>query len=138
MASFIDTNVLIYLVDEAFPEKKARAQEIVDEKLKSGNGIVSTQVLQEFYANSTRKLREPISSEAAEEMIREFVRSAHVVQNDTEVILAAISRTRTMSISFWDALIIEAALKGGAEKLLTEDLNHGQIIDGLEIANPFI
>lgn len=138
MASFLDTNVLLYFVDKTEPEKRARAAEVVDRDLRSGNVVISTQVLQEFYYNATRKLPAPLSSKVAEETVREFARSATVIQADTAMILAAIARTRTMSVSFWDALIVEAALKGGAEKLLTEDLQNGQVINGLRIENPFI
>ncbi len=138
MASFLDTNVLLCFVDETEPAKKERAAEIVDRDLRSGNIVLSTQVLQEFYSNATRKLQKPLSSEVAEETVREFTRSAQVVQVDIAVILAAVARTGTMSISFWDALIVEAALKGRAERLLTEDLQDGQVVDGLRIENPFI
>ncbi len=64
-------------------------------------------------------------------------RKRHFIGVDAERILAAIGRSRRMLLSFWDALIIETALAGGAERLLTEDLQHGQIIDGLQIENPF-
>lgn len=94
--------------------------------------------MQEFYNNATRKLQEPLDSEAAERSVKRFIEISTVVQVDTAVILAAIARARTMSISFWDALIVEAALKGGANRLFTEDLHHGQIVDGLRIENPFI
>ncbi|CAN5463247.1 MAG: PIN domain-containing protein [Actinomycetota bacterium] len=138
MASSLDTNVLLYFVDDAETEKQARAKEVVEREMTAGTMLVSTQVLQEFYNNATRKLQMPLSSEAAERSVRRFIEISIVIQIDTEIILAAIARTRTMSISFWDALIVEAALKGGAEKLITEDLNHGQTVDGLRIENPFI
>lgn len=138
MASFVDTNVLIYFHDDEEPEKQVRAEEVIKREAQDGTMVISTQVLQEFYSATTRKWREPLRVEAAERSVRRFIEISTVVQVDIAVILAAISRTRTMSISFWDALIVEAALKGGAEKLLTEDLQNGQIVDGLQIENPFI
>jgi predicted nucleic acid-binding protein len=138
MASFVDTNVLIYFVDDEEPAKKARAEEVIEREARAGTMVISTQVLQEFYSAATRKWREPLRVEAAERSVRRFIEISTVVQVDIAVILAAISRTKTMSISFWDALIVEAALKGGAKNLLTEDLHHGQVVDGLEIENPFI
>ncbi|MGH3088028.1 MAG: PIN domain-containing protein [Rubrobacteraceae bacterium] len=137
MAAFLDTNVLLYFVDDAEPEKQARAEGVVERETQAGTMILSTQVLQEFYNNATRKLQEPLGTEAAERSVKRFIEISTVVQVDVAAILAAISRARTMSVSFWDALIVEAALKGGAEKLLTEDLQDGQTVDGLRIENPF-
>lgn len=137
MASFVDTNVLVYLLDDEEPAKQARAEEVVERETRAGTMIISTQVLQEFYSASTRKWREPLSAEVAERSVKRFIEISTVVQVNVAVILSAIARTRAMSVSFWDALIVEAALKGGAEKLLTEDLHHGQVIDGLRIENPF-
>ncbi|MBA2692721.1 MAG: PIN domain-containing protein [Rubrobacter sp.] len=137
MASFVDANVLIYFHDDEEPEKQARAEEVIERESRAGTMILSTQVLQEFYSAATRKWREPLRVEEAERSVRRFIDISTVIQVDVAVILAAISRTRNMSISFWDALIVEAAIKGGAKKLLTEDFNDGEVVDGLEIMNPF-
>ena len=136
MRSFFDTNVLIYLFDEDEPEKKARAQEIYGREAGAGRAILSTQVLQEFYVNVTRKLSPPLPAEVAEERVRDFCRLS-LVKVEASMILSAVARSRERMLSFWDALIIEAALKAGADRLLTEDLQHGQVIEGLRIENPF-
>jgi predicted nucleic acid-binding protein len=135
--SFFDTNVLIYLYDDDEPEKKARALELFGEEVGSGRAVLSTQVLQEFYVNATRKLRPPLSEERAENRVRDLSRLP-LVRTDEDMILAAIARSRASSFSFWDALIVEAALKADADRLLTEDLQHGQTIDGMRIENPFL
>lgn len=135
--SFFDTNVLLYLFDNSVPEKKARAQEVFSEEVEAGRAVLSTQVLQEFYVNATRKLAEPLSPEAAEAQVRDFARLP-LVRVDEAMILAAIERNRDMSFSFWDALVVEAALRAGAGRLLTEDLQHGQEMDGLRVENPFL
>ncbi len=135
--SFLDTNVLIYLFDRDEPEKKARAQEVFGREIEADRAAVSTQVLQEFYINATRKLRSPLPPEIAEERVRDFSRLP-LVQVDAPLILAAIARSRVLVLSFWDALIVEAALKGGADRLLTEDLQHWQVIEGLRVENPFL
>lgn len=99
--------------------------------------MVSPQVLREVYVAATRKLSSPLSQEAA----REAVRALGVyctVQESSEMILSAISRNQRFSISLWDALIVEAAIAGGAGQILTEDLQHGQLIDGVRINNPFL
>jgi predicted nucleic acid-binding protein len=94
-------------------------------------------VVQEFYVNSTRKLATPLSPERAAARVQDFARLP-LVRVDEAMILAAIGRHRSMSFSFWDALILEAALRGGADRLLTEDLQHGQKIEGLRVENPFL
>ena len=135
--SFFDTNVLLYLFDASVPAKKARAQEVFSGEVEAGRAVLSTQILQEFYVNVTRKLDEPLPSEVAAEQVRDFS-LLPLVRVDEAMILAAIERHRIMSFSFWDALVVEAALRGGADRLLTEDLQHGQEMDGLRVENPFL
>ena len=135
--SFFDSNVLLYLFDNSIPEKKARAQEVFDEEVEVGRAVLSTQVLQEFYVNATRKLAEPLPTEVAEAQTRDFARLP-LIRADETMILAAIERHQSMSFSFWDALVVEAALRAGADRLLTEDLQHGQEIEDLTVENPFL
>lgn len=135
--SFFDTNVLLYLYDDDEPGKKARALEVFDQEIELGRAILSTQVLQEFYVNATRELRVPLSPERAEARVRDLTRLP-LVRVDADLILSAIGRSRRMSFSFWDALIVESALSAGADRLLTEDLQHGQQIEDLRIENPFL
>ena len=135
--SFFDTNVLLYLFDGSEAEKKALAREVFSREAEAGRAVLSTQILQEFYVNATRKLEEPLSPEAAAEQVRDFA-LLPLVRVDEGMIFAATERNRSMSISFWDALIVEAALKAGADRLLTEDLQHGQQIERLRVENPFL
>ena len=134
--SFFDTNVLLYLFDSSAPEKKSQAQEVFFEEVQAGRAVLSTQILQEFYVNATRKLADPLPAEVAEAQVRDFARLP-LVRVDEVMILAAIERSRSMSLSFWDALVIVAALKANSGRLLTEDLQHGQRIGGLTVENPF-
>ena len=134
--AFFDTNVLVYLFDNRDPEKKIRAQQIFAEESERGRAVLSTQVLQEFYWVVTRKLATPLPEEVAEERIRDFS-ELPLVRVGAPMILAAIARSRSQSLDFWDALIVEAALRAGAGRLLTEDLQHGQRIEGLTVENPF-
>jgi predicted nucleic acid-binding protein len=98
--------------------------------------VVSTQVLQEFYVATTRKLGLPLSSQDAERAVRDLAELS-LVQVDAPLILAGIQASRRYGFSFWDALIVQAALQGGAEVLYTEDLQHGQDIEGMRIVHPF-
>jgi predicted nucleic acid-binding protein len=134
--SFIDTNILIYAVDEGEPEKLGIASALVEEHLVEGDGMISVQVLREFYSASLR-LSRPLSEEQAQEMVGYFS-AFRTLAEDAGMVLGAIRRSREYMLSFWDALIVEAALIGGADRLLTEDLQHGQEIEGVRVENPFL
>lgn len=134
---FFDSNILVYTFDRAEPDKRETARDLFKEHLREGSGMVSPQVLREFYVAATRKLRRPLSQEAAHRAVRDLGAYCSV-QESEDMILSAISRNRRLSISFWDALIVEAAISGGADHVLTEDLQHGQLMDGVRIHNPFL
>lgn len=129
--------MLVYLFDVSDPEKKTRAQEVFDRAVEADRAILGTQVLQEFYVNVTRKLTSTLPLEETKARVRDLSRLP-LIQVDVPLILAAVGRSQEMSFSFWDALIVEAALKARAGRLLTEDLQHGQVIDGLRVENPFL
>ena len=134
--TFVDTNVLVYSMDVSVPEKRARALEVLGE-LTGLPPTISTQVLQEFYV-VVRRLAVPMSEKAAEREVERLSRLP-VVRPDPAMILAAIRLTRRLKLSFWDARIVQAALESGCTRLLTEDLQHGQLIDGrLRVENPFL
>jgi predicted nucleic acid-binding protein len=137
MRVFFDTNILVYLFDNDNPDKKERACARFETEASAGRALLSTQVLQEFYEAVTRKLAVPLEPETAEAVVRNLS-LLPIIGIDSERILAAIGRCRALKLSFWDALIIESALAGGATRLLTEDLQHGRIIDSLLIENPFV
>jgi len=136
MRPFFDTNVLVYSVDEDEPEKGEVARGLVENHLVGGTGMLSVQVLREFYS-AARKLKRSLSEEKAQETVR-YLSAFSPISEDAGMVLRAVARSRRMSFSLWDALIVEAALKGGADRLLTEDLRHGQVIEGLRIENPFL
>lgn len=137
MRAFFDTNILVYLFDEDAPEKKALAQKLFERETDAGRAILSVQVLQEFYVTVTRKLANPLSPEIAENVVRNLT-ALPLITIDATLVLTAIGKSRLLGFSFWDALIITAAITGGAAHLFTEDLQHGQIIDGMLIKNPFV
>lgn len=136
MRPFFDTNVLIYAVDKDEHEKSVVADELVRRHLVAGEGMISVQVLREFYSAS-RRLASPLSDEQAQRMVREFARF-RTLPEGAGLVLDAIRRSRELIINFWDALIVEAAISGGADRVLTEDLQHGQVIDCVRIHNPFL
>ena len=136
MPPFFDTNILIYSVDRDETVKSGPASELVETHLVRGNGAISVQVLREFYSAS-RRLGGPLSEEQAREMVDHFA-TFRTLSEDVGMVLGAARRTGELSISFWDALIVEAALKSGADRLFTEDLQHGQVIEGMRVENPFL
>jgi predicted nucleic acid-binding protein len=136
MPPFFDTNILVYSVDADEAAKFGLAGELVEEHLVRGNGAISVQVLREFYSAS-RRLGGPLPEQQAREMVDYFA-TFRTLSEDVGMVLGAARRTGEMSISFWDALIVEAALKSGADRLFTEDLQHGQVIEGMRVENPFL
>ncbi len=132
--SFFDSNVLVYTDDRDAPAKRALAIALVERGIHEGWATISTQVLQEYFVITTRKLG--VEPRIARDKVEVFARMP-LMTNGAEDILHAIDVQRLQQVSFWDALIIHAALKARCSVLFTEDLQHGQRFQGLEIVNPF-
>jgi len=135
--TFLDSNVLVYAADESPAETQKHERAIAVLSSQPDDLVVSTQVLQEFYVVSTRKLKNPLSEDRAARAVR-GIAELDVVSVDVPLVLAAIDTSRAVQMSLWDALIIEAASRAGCERLLSEDLNAGQLIRGVRIENPFV
>ena len=136
---FLDTNVFIYAIDTSLDlkEKREVARHLITEHIRKETGVISIQVLQEFYQVSTHKIQIPISSEEALEFLH-YMSVLDTVHPELEMIVSAIHLHKKHRISFWDALIIQAALTAGCSLLLSEDLQHGFAIDQLIVKNPFM
>jgi len=134
--TFLDSNVLVYSVDESPAEKAKHERAIELLSAYPEDLVVSTQVLQEFYVVTTRKLKTPLTEERAARAVRGLAK-LDVIGVDAPLVLAAVDTSRLVQLSFWDALIIEAASRAGCERVLSEDLNAGQVIHGVRIENPF-
>ena len=133
---FVDTNVLVYAYDRGAGSRHERAQSLLEKLWKEGNGILSTQVLQEFYVNVRRKAKRPVSIEQAKSLISDYL-SWDPIVNDGATMLEAIDVEQRYQLSFWDSLIVVAAQKGGASVLFSEDFNHGQKYGSVVVHNPF-
>ena len=134
---FVDSNILVYAHDADSGNKQRIAANAVAEILDARSGVLSIQVLQEFYSTVTRKLRSAIARDVARELLRGY--SSWVIQPLTpDDVIAASFLEQSHQLSFWDALIVQAALLAGAKKLLSEDLQHGRSISGVMVENPFI
>ena len=132
--SFFDTNVLVYTDDKDAPKKQRAALNLVAEHRRTGTGVVSLQVLQEYFVTVTRKLRvEARTARRKVELFAEF----DVAVPDVADILAAIDLHRLHTLSFWDALVLRTAKQSGCRVLYSEDLQSEREMDGVRIVNPF-
>ena len=136
MKAFVDTNVLIYAYDRLAGRKHDRARDLVEGLWNEGGGVLSTQILQEFYVNVRRRTRPPVPQEEARALVADYLAWDPVV-NDGAAVLEAVDVGQRYQLSFWDALVVVAALKGGASIIYSEDLNHGQRFGAVQILNPF-
>lgn len=134
---FVDTNILIYAHDIDAGDKQSIAAQILRGLWSARRGVLSTQVLQEFYVNITRKIPSPLSRATARDIVRSYVVWQVETVEPKSVLLASELEER-YQLSFWDALIVSAARKGGVTKILSEDLPAGQRIAGILITNPFV
>jgi predicted nucleic acid-binding protein len=134
--TFIDTNVLIYAHDVDAKRKHEAAKSVLIELWSEHTGVLSMQVLQEFYVNVTRKISRPISKESARLVVSSY--TIWCVDTTPAEISTAFRIEDESRIGFWDALIVASALRSGATRILSEDLNAGQTIAGIHIQNPFV
>ena len=133
---FVDTNVLVYAYDETSAGKHEQAKEIVQGLWETRNGVLSTQVLQEFFITVTRKIPKPADIDTAADIVRDYLQWRVVILRGQSIV-SAIDIQRRHLLSFWDAMILQAAVEGDATCLLTEDLAHGAKLCDVEIRNPF-
>lgn len=133
---FLDANILVYAHDKDAGDKHSIALEIVRDLWEKRTGVLSNQVLQEFYVSVTKKILKPIAKAEAREILRSYI-CWHIKETTPMSIIRATEVEERYRVSFWDALVIVAAYEAKCEKILTEDLNSGQVIEGVLIENPF-
>jgi predicted nucleic acid-binding protein len=134
---FVDTNVLVYGHDADSGPKHQIARRVLMDLWQEKQGVLSVQILQEFYVTMTRKVAHPLPRKTVRDILRDYLRWP-VERIEPETILNASRIEDSYQLSFWDALIIAAASKAAASKILTEDLKSGQIIEGILLENPFL
>ena len=133
---FVDTNILLYAYDTSNALKHSIAKGRLQELWLRTAGSLSMQVLQEFYVNVTRKISAPISAREARKAVEDY--SVWCIETTPVEIASAFRIEDSARIGFWDALIVAAAVKSGATRILSEDLTAGQRIAGILIENPFV
>lgn len=132
--SFLDTNIFVYAVDNNYPEKQKIARKLISELTKNDKAVLSTQVLQEFYNIATKKMG--ISKEKARAIIDSLI-PVRTIDTTRKIVVNAIEINIKYQFSIWDSLVLSAAKSGGCTRIYTDDLNSGEIVEGVEIINPF-
>jgi predicted nucleic acid-binding protein len=132
---FVDTNILVYAHDSSAGVKHQRAQMLLEQLWDSGQGVLSTQVLQELCINLRRKASQPLPVEEVRQLIRDYS-TWEIVTNTAESVLQALDIEVRYKTSFWDALIFQAAESSGASILYSEDLATGQRYGTIQVVNP--
>lgn len=133
---FLDTNILMYAHDSATGEKHEKARALVEEMWETRSGVISTQVLQELAVNLRKKAKKPLDAKATRDIVSDYL-AWQVVVNGADSILEALDLEARYKVSFWDALVIQAAQAAGAGTLYSEDLSNGQQYGAVRVKNPF-
>ena len=136
MRVFVDTNVLVYLFDADEPAKQQLARDVVGELMRTGTLVLSSQVLSELYVTITRKLAYPLDPESALRALGDLA-VYPVVAIDAALVQRAAARSTAEQVTYWDALILEAAVEAGADVVYSEDLQHGRTYQGVSVVDPF-
>jgi len=135
---FLDTNIFVYAFDASAPAKAKKAANLVRRAADTGQGIVSYQVVQEFFSVALRRFAQPMSVAEAEQYLITVFRPLLAVHSSPSLYVEALRITGKHKLSWYDSLIVAAALEGQCETLYSEDLQHGREIEGVRIRNPFV
>ena len=134
---FIDSNILIYANDRSESDKQLAAQQLLDGVVASRAGVISTQVLGEFFNGVTRKIAAPLTLNEASELVALFIQSFRVVDLTPLVVLDAVRGVRDHQLSYWDALIWASARLNQVPVIFSEDFSSNVIFEGVRLVNPF-
>ena len=134
---FVDTNILLYAHDRSAGLKYERARKLIEHLWMTGEGVVSTQVLQELCVNLRRKVSRPLPWEEVRRLVEDYL-AWEVIPNDPTSVVEALDIEKRFKIWYWDALVIHAAWRAGAAVLYSEDLAEGQRYESLRVVNPLL
>lgn len=135
---FLDTNILIYSFDEGAPEKRDRSRHLINLALQSGNGLISIQVVQEFLNAATGKFSTPMTLQDSQRYLRKVLNPLCQVYTDLPLLENGLNISDETSYSFYDSLILAAAIKANCDVLYSEDFQHRQIVQGVKIVNLYL
>ena len=134
---FLDTNLFVYTFDANAPTKAKKAAQLIRRAADTGEGIISYQVVQEFLSVAFRRFAQPMTVAEAEQYLITVLRPLLAVHSSTAIYFAALRIAEKHRFSWYDSLIVAAALEGQCERLYSEDFQHGRKLEGLRIENPF-
>ena len=134
----IDTNILVYAYNRSEYVKQQKALTLIDQIVTLDNGLLSTQILSEFFNAVTRKIPEPLSLEEAEERVKNYCQIWPILQINEMIVLEAIRGVKTHCFSYWDALIWATARLNQAGVILSEDFSHDSFVEGVRFVNPLL
>ncbi len=135
---FLDTNIFVYTFDPNAPSKSKKAAQLIRRAVDSGEGMISYQVVQEFLNVALRRFSPAMSTAEAEQYLVTVLRPLLAIHSSPALYLSALKLREKYRLSWYDSLIAAAAVEGGCDRLVSEDLQHGQKIEGVRIENPFI
>lgn len=135
--AFLDTNILVYAHDAGSGRKHSLARKLLERLWTDRTGVLSTQVLQEFWVNVRRKARRPIPLDEARELVESYL-AWEVVPTTGQSVLEAITLEDRFQLPFWDALILQTAIQAGVAHLYSEVFNSGQLYGSVKVVNPFL
>lgn len=133
---FLDTNILVYAYDADNKKKSAISRELILEGIRSDNAVISIQVLSEFFVTVTQKVKKTILPQKARAEM-DLLKSLEVMEMDYPLVLSAVDIHIKNRISYWDALIVASAQRTKCACIYSEDLNHGQVFNGVKVLNPY-
>jgi predicted nucleic acid-binding protein len=134
---FIDTNIFVYCFDDREPDKKTKALNLIADALQTGNGVISTQVMQEFLNVAIRKFSVPLNTDDTKIYLQKVLNPLCQVFPDLGLYIEALNISEKTGYSFYDSLILASALASGCSILYSEDFQNGQQIENLKIIDPF-
>jgi predicted nucleic acid-binding protein len=134
---FLDTNIFVYSFDQTAPQKSARAAELIRQAVRSRNGIVSYQIVQQFFNVALHRFAHPMTAAEAEQYLATTLRPLMAVNSSALLYAEALRLSSSYSLSWYDSVVVAAAIEGGAHVLYSEDFQHGQVFGNLRVENPF-
>jgi predicted nucleic acid-binding protein len=135
--AFLDTNILVYAHDKAYPDKMAKARELIFQGMRTGQAAISAQVLSELFVTITQKAKKPMTVEQARREI-ELLSNLETAEIDASIVLRAVSIKQLWHLNYWDSLIIAAAERSRCAIIYSEDFSDGQHLGPITVQNPFI
>jgi predicted nucleic acid-binding protein len=135
---FLDTNLFVYTFDSRAPSKAKRSAQLIRRAADTGEGIISYQVVQEFFNAAFRRFPQPMTVAEAEQYLITVLRPLLAVHSSPALYVEGLRISEKYKVSWYDSLIVAAALEGECEKLYSEDFQHGQKIEAIRIENPFV